>query len=34
MIKYETKISVSENWEASTFVLDHDEKMKKLLVGW
>ena len=33
-LKYETGISVSENWEASTLVLDHNEKMKKLLTGW
>ncbi|GAB1432265.1 phospholipase D-like domain-containing protein [Spirochaetota bacterium] len=33
-IKYETKTSVSENWEASSLVLDHDEKLKKLLAGW
>lgn len=33
-IKYETKIPATEDWEASTFVLDHDEKLKQLLIGW
>jgi len=33
-IKYETKIPETEDWEASTFVLDHDEKLKQLLIGW
>ena len=33
-IKYETKIPATEDWEASTFVLDHDEKLKQLLMGW
>lgn len=33
-IKYETKIPATEDWEASTFVLDRDEKLKQLLIGW
>jgi len=33
-IKYETKIPATEDWEASTFVLDHDEKLKQFLIGW
>ena len=33
-IKYETKIPATEDWETSTFVLDHDEKLKQLLIGW
>lgn len=33
-IKYETKIPPTEDWEASTFVLDNDEKLKHLLNGW
>jgi len=33
-LKYETGISVSEDWETSTFVLDHDDKLKKLLTRW
>ncbi|NLH45764.1 MAG: DEAD/DEAH box helicase family protein [Acholeplasmataceae bacterium] len=33
-IKYETKIPATEDWEACTFVLDHDEKLKQLLNGW
>lgn len=33
-IKYETKISATEDWAASTFVLDYDEKLKQLLIGW
>lgn len=33
-IKYETKIPATEDWEASTFVLDHGEKLKQLLIGW
>lgn len=33
-IKYETKIPATEDWEASTFVLDHEEKLKQLLIGW
>lgn len=33
-IKYETEIPTTEDWEASTFVLDHDEKLKQLLIGW
>ena len=33
-IKYETKIPATEDWEASTFVLDNDEKLKQLLTGW
>ncbi|MHC1720132.1 MAG: hypothetical protein AB9844_05515 [Clostridiaceae bacterium] len=32
-IKYETKIPATEDWKASTIVLDHDEKFKQLLVG-
>lgn len=33
-IKYETKIPATEDWEACTFVLVHDEKLKQLLNGW
>lgn len=33
-IKYETKIPVTEDWEASTFVLDREEKLKQLLTEW
>ena len=33
-IKYETKIPATEDWEASTFVLDRNEKLKQLLIGW
>lgn len=33
-IKYETKIPITEDWEATTFVLDHDEKLRQLLMGW
>lgn len=33
-IKYETKIPATEDWEACTFVLAHDEKLKQLLNGW
>lgn len=33
-IKYETKIPATEDWEACTFVLDHDEKLKQLLNAW
>lgn len=33
-IKYETKIPATEDWEASTFVLDRNEKLKQLLLGW
>ena len=34
IIKYETKIPETEDWAACTFVLDHDEKLKQLLIGW
>ena len=33
-IKYESKLPATEDWEVSTFVLDHDEKLKQLLIGW
>ena len=33
-IKYETKIPVTEDWEACTIVLDNEEKLKQLLMGW
>lgn len=33
-IKYETKIPATEDWQASTFVLDREEKLKQLLIGW
>lgn len=34
MIKYEMEIPKTEDWEMSTFVLDHEEKRKQLLIGW
>ena len=33
-VKYETKLPVTEDWAACTFVLDNDEKLKQLLTGW
>jgi superfamily II DNA or RNA helicase len=33
-MKYDTKLPTTQDWEASTFVLDHDEKLKQLLIGW
>ncbi len=33
-LKYETRISPTDNWESSTFVLDQDEQRDKLLAGW
>jgi len=33
-IKYESKIPATEDWESSTFVLDQDEKLKQLMIGW
>ena len=33
-IKYETKLPSTEDWEACTFVLDRDEKINQLLIGW
>ncbi len=33
-IKYETKIPQTEDWESCTTVLDNDEKLKQLLLGW
>ena len=33
-IKYETKLPATEDWEACTFVLDRDEKINQLLIGW
>jgi len=33
-IKYDTQISITEDWESSTFVLDSDDKKQQLLKGW
>lgn len=35
VIKYETQMAkASSNWEETTFVLDNEEKLKQLLMGW